>query len=55
MVNNAIAAQVGSNQQQAQQSPLQTVLALQKLKQAFPSSEAVANPVKPAAFTPDTD
>lgn len=48
MADNAVAAQV--QVPQTTQNLLQNALALQKLKQAFPASSSLAQPVQPTAF-----
>jgi hypothetical protein len=52
MADNSVATQVQAPQPQ---NLLQTAMTLQKVKQAFPSNSAMANPVKATAFEPDND
>jgi hypothetical protein len=54
VADNSIAAQVGQQPQQPQ-NLLQTALALQKLKQAFPANSSLASPVRSTAFDVGTD
>jgi hypothetical protein len=54
MADNSVAAQIQPQQAQPQ-NLLQTAIALQKLKQAFPATGSMAQPVKPTAFDADND
>jgi hypothetical protein len=54
MIDNSVAAQIGTSQRQQPQNLLQTAMALQKLKQAFPANSSLANPVRPTAFNTDS-